>query len=204
MVEQLPGLSAPFIVSYHTLTADEKKRLRDAYEFVEFHKVNVQRYQKADKTDCRYWLLEAFNPCLDLDKAIVLGADMICTGSTNRLIYQSHGPIAMWREPVRKCWNSGSMVLEKSVLTKETYEALLAHDKGSEFGRDQGVVNSYFKGKIGSLPETTQKFVDEATVPGGTIWLHFIHKPFEGGGLAKNSPAAIALLKKYMGELWWS
>ena len=204
MVDRLPGLSAPFIVIHAELTAKEKKRLKDAYEFVEFRRVDEAKYQEAGKTDCRYFFLEAFNPKNDCDKIIVLDADMLCVGSPNRLIYQSHGPIAMWREPRRACWNSGCMVVEKSLMTQEVYDAVVAHKNTTEFGRDQGVINSFFAGKIHALPDGTQAFVEHDTTPSGVAFLHFIYKPFARKDIAgKNNKACVDLLKKYMGEHWW-
>ena len=203
MVDKLQGLSAPFVIMHAGLTAEEKKRLTDAYEYVEFHKVDLERYRQHGKLNPMYWLLEAYNPKHNLDKAIVLGADMLCTGSTDRIIYQDLGPIACWREKQRACWNTGCTVIQKSLITDEIFEALLAYDDKGQFGHDQACVNGLFAGRIFTLPENVQEFVDESTKPGGCMWLHFIHKPFAEGGLKKNSPAAIALLKSYMRELWW-
>ena len=202
MVERLPGLSCPIIVGHDGLPPDDKALLREIYAAIEFHRIDVKRYKEAGKANPRYYLLDAFNPKLNCQKIIVLGADMLCTGSTDALIYRQHGPIAMWWEPKRGCYNSGSMVLEGEVMRKEIHDELLACDQGDEFGHDQGIINKYFKGKIARLPDDTQRAVDDATVtPGSETWLHFWRKPFGAGDEWKQiHPDCLALLSKYMGD----
>ena len=131
---------------------------------------------------------------------------MLCLSTTDILIYRGHGPIAGWQEPGRPQFNTGSMVIERSVCTKENYAGLLACHQGTEFGHDQGVVNVYFKGKINALPTNVQVLADggahpEALAKAGVIWLHVIHKYFSRRDFwRRNSDATIRLLESYLKE----
>ena len=201
MVDKLAGLSCPIIVCYDVIEAKTREILENEYPEIRFHKVPVKEYEKHGKTDVRYYLLEAFNPVHDLDRIIVLGADMLCVGSADALIYRADAPISMWREPVRKCWNSGGMVLLRPVLNEKVYKDLLAHNKGKEFGRDQGVINSYFEGKIAALPESVQVFAEKGQPTTGVTFLHFIHKPFARRDIWERAePEAIRILEEYQKE----
>lgn len=203
-----PGLSCPIVVVYHTMPEDQKALIEEEYPRVEFHKLDYGRYKESMKHNVRFWLLEAFNPVLDLDRVITLGADMLCIRHMNELIYKSHGLISCWREPSGQ-WNSGAMVINKPLLTQETYDAVLAHQPNYKAvrGHDQAVINSMFAGQIKQLPANTQVVVDKGTNPEkcGATFLHFMHKPFARAEIAgRNSSASIALLKKHMGGVWWS
>jgi hypothetical protein len=183
------------------MDAKTKAALKKEYPEIRLHKVPVAEYKKHGKTDVRYYLLEAFNPVHDLDRIIVLGADMLCVGSADALIYRADAPISMWKEPVRDCFNSGGMVLLRPILTQQVYEDLLAHDKGKEFGRDQGIINSYFAGKIAELPSTVQVFAEKGCVTTGVTFLHFIHKPFaRRDSWERAEPEAIRILEEYQKE----
>jgi hypothetical protein len=206
MVANLEGLSCPIIIGTDGADKDVRKMLSPEYPNLRWHKIDVEKYEKAGKRDPRYFLLDAFSPVHDLDKIIVLGTDMICLSTTDQLIYRSHGPIAAWMEPGRGQYNTGSMVIERSLCMQEIYEALLAHDAGNEFGHDQAVVNSYFRGKIAALPAVIQAMGNgqsdpEADAKRGMIWLHVCHKYFSRRDFwRRNSDATIRLVEKYLGE----
>lgn len=198
MVAEMPGLSAPVLVFYDKLTPDQKKRFKKVYPSIRFQKVPLALFKRKAKTDPRFFALEAFNPTYDLDRIILLDADMICVGNADVLIYEVTAPISMWREPSRPCFNSGCVVITRSLLTAEWYERVL-DTKVTEYGHDQAILNQLFGSSAAALPANTQRFVDEKTVPPwGCTFLHFIHKP--GVAPHKISAAAKALVAKYMPE----
>lgn len=203
MMDKLTGLSCPIIVGHDGLPPTDMGILKRIYRPIEFHRLDTEKYRKAGKTNPRYYLLDAFNPKLDCEKIILLGADMLCMGSTDRLIYQAHGPIAMWWEPKRGTYNDGSMVLQgREILNEKIYRALIAADQGGTFGHGQAIVNEYFRDRIVRLPDDTQIAIDDATVrPRAGIWAHFWRKPFGAGDEWKQiHPEFRALLDKYMGK----
>ncbi len=198
MVAELRGLSCPVIVLHDNLSKEQKDRMVKAYPFVNFHHVPLAKFKEHGKADPRYFLLEAFNPIHDLDKIILLGADMICVGQAEALIYRADAPISMWREPAREQWNSGCAVITRPLFTVDNYERVLAEPK-KVFGHDQAILNQLFGDIAVPLPGHVQRFVDEnVKPPWDCIFLHYIYKP--GFAPHKISSEAKALYEKYMPE----
>jgi len=182
MVARLRGLSCPVIINCDdALTPELKEQFVVIYPYCEFHTLPKKLYEENGKCLPRWWLLEAFNPELQVERLVTLGTDMLCMGTTDTLLYRDWGKIAAWKEPHRSDYNSGSMVVTPRIATAEAYKALLEYKRpDGRFGHDQAAVNDVLRGEFTQLPDNVMQFATHAPedlhVKGGLIWLHYIHK----------------------------
>ena len=182
MVARLKGLSCPVIINHDdALTPELRDQFVTIYPYCEFHMLPFKMYEENGKCLPRWWLLEAFNPELQIERLVTLGTDMLCMGDTGMLLYRDWGKIAAWKEPVRDDYNSGSMVITPAVATADVYKALIEYKRpDGRFGHDQAAVNDVLRGQFTQLPDTVMQFAtmmhEDRQVKTDVIWLHYIHK----------------------------
>lgn len=177
--EQNPGFSHPVVIaSDSTLKKAHRSKLKAVYKDIEFHYRNEEEYTRYNKGNPKYLSLEAFNPALQFKKVLLLDTDLICRGSIDGLVTKHNDGIYMWREPVRKCWNSGIVVINKRFLAASWYKRLVRAKHDGRFGNDQAIMNMVFDGIVKPLEPNVQRFAGKDAHHGYCVFLHFIYKYF--------------------------
>lgn len=200
LLKHNPWIQSPFIVFHNGLKRSQQVLLRRIYPKVTFRKIDIEKYKSHEKGYSKFWSLEVFN-VKDYDKIIFLDCDLLCIGGIDSLL-DIQGPVAMYKEQRRNMFNSGVVVVDKSVRNKKVYEGLLNFKlSSSRFGKDQQVLNGYFDGRITNIPQKYNCLVSEAPSKLNDISLvHYIYKPTSKSGRNQLRDNLLKLWEQYKND----
>lgn len=139
--------------NYQQLEDNEKDELKKFWpgEIV-WYKIDYDWYLKNKKWEPHYFALECFRMS-QYEKLFYVDSDMICVRPVNK-VFELNDDLAMTWEMPRQQYNAGAVLTSKHNRNIDTYASLMRHQKRSEtFGRDQAVINEYFKGRITRLSQ---------------------------------------------------
>lgn len=153
-----------YSAKYSPLSLNNIGLIRRIYERVIFKEINESDYfhiwtetKERLKTPARlrpaFFILEAFS-LIDYDRVIALDADLLILGDLRELFSVEAGFAACQAVDYDKgigmeFFNSGVMVINPPVLSKDTYKNLLSHNISknykTSFGKaDQAILNDFF------------------------------------------------------------
>lgn len=170
----------PFIIIDLGVSFDNKEKMRKLYPYLDFRTPNYGEYSSVDfsKTPsvlkCTYYKLDMFSYS-DVNRLVFIDLDTTVCGDISHL-FQREEPISMCHgynrnaDALRSDFNSGVLVLNKDVLSTETYKGLIKTGSVGYSMPDQKTIWLYFRDKISVLPKKyncekrmkdTKNFIDE-------------------------------------------
>lgn len=169
----------------------------DSYAHI-WHETKV-RLNTPDRLKPAFFIIDAFS-LYDYDRVVALDADLLILGDIEELVNIEEGFSASQavdydKKQNREFFNSGVMVINKPILSRDIYEKLLSHQISKNYKRsfgkaDQAILNDFFGlNKISLLPErfntTKRKYRDDwvldapAIENGDAVILHYVgEKPW--------------------------
>ncbi len=176
------------------MTERIKDRLKSIYADIRFVNIDYNKYVSLHKENPEYFSQEAFN-IKGYDKVLYLDADILVLDSLRKL-FDVDADIAMTKEPIRNCYNAGVMLIGKKYLNDEVYNTIMSMQcRKDSFGTDQAIYNDYFEGKITTLDNKWNTFVNETKYIHGINILHYIIKPNKKENYKKIRPSLLSLWK---------
>ncbi len=187
ILENNPDFDKDFLIYCDPrLSQLNRSSLKSLYSNFKFIDINYDLYQKKSKPHMKYYSIECFNQ-KDYDKVIYWGSDMLCKGNLDELfeVAESVEGIAMPKEIRRstcQCpFNNGSMIIDKSLINTNTYNALLGFDNNKPPYNliDQKLYNNFFDGRIKEISIKFNTLISEIQFIDWQkiIILHYIYKP---------------------------
>lgn len=165
------------------LNIEQKEYIKTVTNNVEFVNVDYSRYNNIKKVSEYGYLIPAYKKLeafkiRGYDKILVMDVDMICLKSFDK-VFNVDCKIAMCKHKNEHEYNSGFMLLDKSILNDNVYNELISELGIISYSADQNIINRVFNNitELNSKYNTynTQEITDD------TVNIHYIgrNKPID-------------------------